>query len=199
MRADALRTDDETSLDQEKKDKVLRAALELFGRYGFKKTTMDEIAEAAGMSKRTVYEVFKGKENILAELVMSEALHFRKMLIGRIKPLSDPVEKLELFCNLSTDYFDKNPFLGQVLFDREDLYEPFLGGEIHTVEAGMRDIIANLLREGMRKGVFREMDIQDNAQCVFVLYRGFTYQRGDVQNGSREWTCFALRALMAER
>jgi AcrR family transcriptional regulator len=191
-------TNEGTNLDQEKKDKVLGAAKELFSRYGFKKTTVDEIADAAGMSKRTVYEVLKSKETILAELVMSEALSFRKLLTGRMKELDEPVEKLRLFCELSTQYFDENPFLGQVLFDQEGLYEPFLGSEIHVIEEGMRDIIANLLREGVRKGAYREMDIRGNAQCIFVLFRGFTYRRDDLQNGNKEWVRFIRRAIAAE-
>ncbi len=197
MRNDALATQEETALDLEKKGRVLKAALDLFGRYGFKKTTVDEIAEAAGMSKRTVYEVLKSKENILAELVMAEALSFRKFLLGQIKPLSDPIAKFRLFCGLSTHYFDENPFLGQVLFDPEGLYAPFLGGEIHTVEQGMQDIIAGILREGVRKEIFSEMDIQGNAQAAFVLFRGFTYHRGPLQEGNKEWVDFILRAVLA--
>ncbi len=189
---------EETALEQGKKEKVLQAAKERFSRFGFKKTTVDEIADAAGMSKRTVYEVFEGKEKILAELVMSEALSFRKLLMNRLKQLSEPIEKLQLFCHLSTRYFDENPFLGQVLFDEAGLYEPFLGDEIHLVEEGMQDIIANLLREGARRGVFREMDLKANAQCVFVLFRGFTYRKTDRQNGNKEWVPFILRALGAE-
>jgi AcrR family transcriptional regulator len=191
-------TRDESAPDVEKKGKALRAAQELFGRYGFKKTTVDEIAEAAGMSKRTVYEVLKSKENILAELVMSEALSFRRFLLGEIKPLTNPTEKFKLFCNLCTRYFDENPFLGQVLFDPEGLYIPFLGDEIQTIEQGMQDIIAGLLREGVRKGVFREMDIRGNTQAVFVLFRGFTYHRGASQEGNREWVDFILRAITAQ-
>jgi AcrR family transcriptional regulator len=198
MTSVSVTTGDETKLDQEKKEKVLDAAQELFSRYGFKKTTVDEIADAAGMSKRTVYEVLKSKETILAELVMSEALSFRKLLTGRMKELTHPVEKFRLLCELSTQYFDENPFLGQVLFDQEGLYEPFLGSEIHVIEEGMQDIIANLLREGVRKGVYREMDVKGNAQCIFVMFRGFTYRRSDLQNGNREWVSFILRAITAE-
>jgi len=74
---------DTLTLDQEKKTKVLKSAKELFSRFGFKKTTVDEIAEYARISKRTMYAVFESKEKILAELVMSEALSFRKFLMGR--------------------------------------------------------------------------------------------------------------------
>jgi AcrR family transcriptional regulator len=195
MRGANVATSEETDLDQEKKQKVLSAAKERFGRFGFKKTAVDEIAEGAGMSKRTVYEVFESKEKILAELVMSEALSFRKLLTGQMKQLTDPVEKLRLLCDLSTRYFDENPFLGQILFDEAGLYEPFLGNEIHLIEEGMRELIGNLLREGVRQGALREMDIKATTQCVFLLFRGFTYRKTGLQNGNKEWVPFILRAI----
>ncbi len=186
-------------MDQERKAQLLDAAKQLFSRFGFKKTTVDEIADAAGMSKRTVYEVFNSKEEILAELVMREAFAFRKQLMGQIKLLADPVEKLRLFCDMCTRYFDQNPFLGQVLFDDPRLYAPFLVDEIGEIEGGMRDIIANLLREGVRNGVYRDLPILDTAECVFVLFRGFTYQRTAPQNGNTEWVRFILRAIEKDR
>ncbi len=185
-------------MDQERKSQLLKVAKQLFSRFGFKKTTVDEIAEAAGMSKRTVYGVFDNKEQILAELVISEALAFRKELMGEIKQLDDPVEKFRLFCGKCTRYFDQNPFLGQVLFDEAGLYQPFLGDEIQVVESGMRDIIANLLREGVRQGAYRDMDIQATTQCVFVLLKSFTYHRMPQQNGNKEWVPFVLRAISKE-
>jgi AcrR family transcriptional regulator len=185
----------ETSLEQEKKEPLLEAAKQLFSRFGYKKTTVDEIAEASGVSKRTVYELFDSKEKILAELVMREALSFRKYLTGEIKLLGDPVAKFRLFCEMSTHYFDQNPFLGQVLFDEAELYQPFLGDEIHIVEEGMRDIVAGLLREGIRKGIYREMSVPAMTECIFVLFRGFTYHRTSERDGNKEWVPFILRSL----
>jgi AcrR family transcriptional regulator len=184
-------------LDRAKEEQLLQAAKQLFSRFGFKKTTVDEIAEAAGVSKRTLYEVFDSKEKILAELAISEALSFRKHLIGEMRVLEDPVAKFRLFCEMSTHYFDQNPFLGQVLFDEADLYQPFLGDEIHVIEDGMREIIANLLREGVRKGIYRDMNVTAIAQCIFVLFRSFTYHRVSAQNGNKEWVPFILRSISA--
>jgi len=118
---------DTLTLDQEKKTKVLKSAKELFSRFGFKKTTVDEIAEYARISKRTMYAVFESKEKILAELVMSEALSFRKFLMGQIKQAGEPVEKLKILFDLSTKFFDENPFLGLVLSDDAGLYTPLFG------------------------------------------------------------------------
>lgn len=181
--------------EAEKKQKILRAAKELFSRFGFKKSTVDEIAEAAGISKRTLYEVFDNKEKLLAELVMAEALTFRKELVNQLKALGDPVEKLRLLCELTRQYFDENPFLGQVLADHTRLYAPFLGDEILLIEAGMREVIARILLEGAQTGVFREMDVKLTTACVFKLYRGFTYRRAAIDDGNNEWIDFILYAI----
>ena len=45
---------------------ILRAARQLFGTQGFAATTMDEIAEAAGIAKGAVYHHFKTKEAVFA-------------------------------------------------------------------------------------------------------------------------------------
>lgn len=182
-------------VEQEKKEKILEAAKELFSRYGFKKTTVDEMAEAAGISKRTMYAVFDSKEKILAELVMAEALSFRKGLVSQLKTLDDPAEKLRLLCELTRQYFDENPFLGQVLADGARLYTPFLGDEIQLIEEGMREVIARILREGVQKSAFRDMEVKATAACVFKLYRGFTYRRAPIDDGNNEWINFILHAI----
>ena len=49
------------------KERIVQTALVLFGKYGIKSITMDEIASGLGISKRTLYETFKDKESILME------------------------------------------------------------------------------------------------------------------------------------
>lgn len=57
----------------QKRRQVLAAALEVFSRYGFKKTAMQDIAAAAGMSRAALYLHFKNKEDVFRSV--SEALH----------------------------------------------------------------------------------------------------------------------------
>lgn len=185
-----------TDLDQEKRERVFSAAKELFGRFGYRKTTVDEIADRAGLSKRTLYQVFRSKEQILAQLVMYEALTFRRYLLEQIKHLDDPVKKFRTFCNLSAHYFDENPFLGRVLADDAGLFRPFLDNEIHLVEDGIREIIVRLLAEGVQKRKFQALDVSATVQCVMVMFRGFTYRRAEWRDGNTEWVSFILRAIL---
>ncbi|MBN3923995.1 TetR/AcrR family transcriptional regulator [Nostoc sp. NMS4] len=56
-----------------KRDRILKAALECFGRYGFKRTAMDDIAKIAGISRAALYLLFQNKEDIFRTLC--EDLH----------------------------------------------------------------------------------------------------------------------------
>ena len=48
-----------------KRERIVTAALGVFGRYGYRRTSMDLIAQAAHMSRPAVYQHFKNKEEIL--------------------------------------------------------------------------------------------------------------------------------------
>ena len=50
------------------RDKILNSALDLFAKKGFSATSMDEIAEHAGMKGPNLYKYFKGKEDIFHEI-----------------------------------------------------------------------------------------------------------------------------------
>ncbi len=50
-------------------EKILSAAIELFRQYGFKTITMDDIARRAGISKKTLYQHFANKNEVVGETV----------------------------------------------------------------------------------------------------------------------------------
>jgi AcrR family transcriptional regulator len=52
----------------EPKERILQAAQELFSQYGIKSITMDDIAKHLGMSKKTIYQYLKDKEELVDEL-----------------------------------------------------------------------------------------------------------------------------------
>ena len=57
---------------QELKGKILVTAMSLFKREGIKRIKMDDIAQALSISKRTLYEIYENKEQLLCEGVIYE-------------------------------------------------------------------------------------------------------------------------------
>jgi AcrR family transcriptional regulator len=87
----------ETKLDDDVKKRIMLEARSLFFRYGFSKVTMDETAEALGMSKKTLYRYFPSKEDLLQE-VTNEHLQEcdeQQKAICRRQDVS-PLERLKL-------------------------------------------------------------------------------------------------------
>ncbi|MCF1190035.1 TetR/AcrR family transcriptional regulator [Mangrovimonas sp. AS39] len=52
------------------KNEILKTAADMFLNYGFKSVTMDEIANALGMSKKTLYQYYSNKENLVEAVVL---------------------------------------------------------------------------------------------------------------------------------
>lgn len=52
------------------RDEVVRAAWELFAEHGFEATTVDQIATAAGMSRRTFFRYFAGKDELILDKLL---------------------------------------------------------------------------------------------------------------------------------
>lgn len=176
------------------KQKILNAANEKFQYFGYKKATVDEIAEEANISKRTIYEVFSSKEEILSELFMSEAYNVRSTVTQKIKEKNDPVEKLVVFIKYANGYFVENPFLRKVFNDESGLFSPFLKHEIEKVESGIVDIIKRIYVEGKDGGIFRPLDVDTASRCIYVLFRYYTRDPHAGTKGT--WMDFVLSAIL---
>jgi TetR/AcrR family transcriptional regulator, regulator of autoinduction and epiphytic fitness len=89
----------ETLGSREKHEAILAAALTLFGHYGYRRTSIDDIAQEAGIAKGTVYLYFRSKEEIfralsqqLLDQVLSaaeEAVHADNALASRLRGLME--------------------------------------------------------------------------------------------------------------
>ncbi|MFK4765994.1 TetR/AcrR family transcriptional regulator [Desulfobaculum sp. SPO524] len=56
-------------MDEKRRERILAVAAEKFEQYGLRRVTMDDIAHELGMSKKTLYKVFQGKEALVDEYV----------------------------------------------------------------------------------------------------------------------------------
>ena len=163
---------------EDNKNYILDVAKQRFDKFGFKKATVDEISKDARISKRTLYEHFKNKEDLFVSLFIREALTARKEILKRLKNIEDPLEKIKKFMVFSRDYFKEQPFMVKVLEDEDGLYAPFLKKKYRVfVEEGILNIFEDILREGIEKGEFRRMDTRITSYIIFKLFQSFTYAK----------------------
>jgi AcrR family transcriptional regulator len=191
-------------MESEKRNQILNLAKKRFERFGFNKTTVDEIARDATISKRTLYQEFENKEKILEELFMFEALSVRKAILNQINKIIGPTEKLPTYIRLALKYLDQNPFIVSVLHDESGFFGPFLKDKPRIIEEGIEEIFVNILKEGVEKGVFRKMDEKVVGHCIFLLFKGLTYGRNNPDhpfglNQTNEFINFIMNGVVIKQ
>ena len=169
------------------KDLLLNVAKGRFARFGYKKTSMDEICKDAQISKKTLYEVFKTKEDLFVALFIKEALTARKFVMDRLRKVEDPLEKIGRFMQVSREYYEKHPFMVDVLRDQDGLYAPYLKKKYKLfVEDGILRIFSDIVKAGIEKGEFKKVDTDIAAYIIFKLFQAFTYAKTMNYKSGRE-------------
>jgi len=76
------------------RENILKIAQEIFSKYGYKKTTLDDIANAVRKGKSSLYYYFDSKEDLFQEVIQKEADTLREELSKVLLKDIDPAEKL---------------------------------------------------------------------------------------------------------
>jgi len=168
----ALRNSRASTLDRppvlDKREAILRAAIEVFAHNGYFSSKVADIAKAAGVADGTVYLYFKSKEEILHSIFdrnMEEAIAAGR---SQLQNVNDPREKLRRIALLHLERLGSDRDLA-VVFQVE------LRGSTKFMEefsaAGFAEYL-NLIRstfeEGQRAGVFRsELNAKIVAKILF--------------------------------
>ena len=150
----------------ERREHILRAAQELFARFGFRKTTMEDVAKAARIAKATLYYYFKSKENILQELIYKKGEELRRRLLSAIRDAEGPVEKLRAYGVTRFKYFRKLALYYSILTQEYYQYLPFIEKERRDFNAFEIETLEGILREGIDQGLF---SISDPRLYAFLL------------------------------
>ena len=140
-------------------DRIIQGGEDLFLKAGIKSVTMDDIAKHLGMSKKTIYQFFKDKNELVIALVDRKLKNDEDDMCTIINQSGDVIEKMLKMMKCSEDIFSRiNPI---VIHDMQkyhpeawQLFQNFKSGVIvRTLE--------ELLDEGIKQGYIRpDIDVK---------------------------------------
>lgn len=94
---------------------ILQAALRIFAAKGLQEATMDEIAQAAGLGKGTIYYYFSSKDALIEELLCSLAEQYFQSLLEGTENMKDPLAIAERIVTNLLGHYQRQPELFQVI------------------------------------------------------------------------------------
>jgi AcrR family transcriptional regulator len=163
------------SNDNEQREIIISAATTLFARFGLEKTTMEDIAKAAGKGKSSLYYYFKRKEEVFAEVIRKEIANLKITIRKAIENEDDPYRKFSRFVGTRLDYLNekadqytaiKDEYLKNYQFIED------LTGEYHEWEMStIRDIV----EYGRDRGLFLVTDSEGISRAIFFALKGLEY------------------------
>ncbi|OQY16251.1 MAG: TetR family transcriptional regulator [Desulfobacteraceae bacterium 4572_35.1] len=151
---------------QEKMEKVLRVARELFVQKGYHSVSIPAIVDASGVSTGAIYSYFDNKESLALRIHQDTLNDFQQMFERRLSEAGSIREKLEAFARLSFDVAESDPVMMEyMLFMKhtEFMTEPT---PICFTEPFKK--IRQIVEQGMDEGVIRRQDVYTAA----IAYTG---------------------------
>ena len=149
----------QANIDQIKSD-LLKKGREYFIRYGLKKTSVEELAKAAGIAKGSFYKFFDSKEDLFLAIHEESEKKMRADLIQKLESAVEPAEKLRSLLKNSFLYLEEDPLLLAV-FSKE---EPVNLSGLITSEQFREHYHQNiwfmeeLVRQWQDEGIIRQLD-----------------------------------------
>src|ERR1700723_755626 len=170
---------------EQRRQQLVAVALELFAQRGYRATTMDDIAEAAGVTKPLVYQHFSSKRALYLELVDSIAQELLIAVRGAVMRAEGPRQQVEMGFAAYFKLVINREAEFRLLYGRDHSDDKELGRALRMVEDAIAEAIDPLIDAGLDDNHRRLL-----AYAVVGLAEGasrrFIEQRPDISGAVEE-------------
>jgi AcrR family transcriptional regulator len=162
----------------ERRQEIIRAAMEVFARNGFGGSTTREIAENAGISEAMIYSHFRNKEDLYTAIIDEK--------LQESEPLYYPLDAIRnrddqrVFTTIISNYLNRHgedtTFLRLLLFsalEGHELASMFVAGPVRK----FFEFLADYIRERIDEGAFRPVNPEITSRCLLGMVHYFVLLR----------------------
>ena len=142
---------------EQSRRELVSIAIDCFSRYGYQGTSIDRIARDAGGTKGAMYYHFKDKEALLFGALDDRIGGFERVVVERVTRLRDPIAALYAVADICIEQATRSNhrrFMLTLMVEALDTY-PALSERFQQMMRRFREFLANTVRIGQSKGLFR--------------------------------------------
>lgn len=189
---DSVKDDKKADLIQQRKEQILTAAKPIFAKNGYRCTKVEQIADALNIGKGTIYRYFPDKKTLFLSVFKQGCEQIQKRFAANVHPITDPPIKVAAAIRNFFEFFDKNRDFVEIMMQvrsefRQEHREIFM-----AVYSNYIVMIQNNLRNGIKMGIFRDLDVEKTAEAMSSTLHGVLqnfYMReiesGDTKNAEK--------------
>lgn len=169
------------------RDKILDVAEVLFARRGFAGVAMQQVAEAVGLRKSSLFHHFRSKHQLYFEVLGRVLTRIQQRIAPVVALSADPMRKLDRLIDAAVDALAEHPpaarLLLRGLFEEDDYpSEPLAEAEAcERVLGETLQGIHELIREGVEQGALGDISVPHTVQTLIgaIVYHFASGQLGE--------------------
>ncbi|MBX7125975.1 MAG: TetR/AcrR family transcriptional regulator [Cyclobacteriaceae bacterium] len=140
--------------DKEVRERILEGAEGLFMKYGIRSVSMDDIARQLGISKKTLYQHFADKDDMIQQVSLSHLSRNQQEMEDMRRQAVNAIDELALISvALRKGMEELNPSL---LFDLKKYHPKAWSAWQEHKQRIVRESVARNLRQGIAEGFYRQ-------------------------------------------
>lgn len=157
---------------EEIRDHIIAVASDIFGKFGFRRTTMDEIAHATRKGKSTIYYYFKSKEDVFQAVVEREAQVLTNKVHEAIRVEHNPKDKIRTYILTRMRSLGDVVNFYNVLKNEHLTRMDFLYNIREKYRKEEISMVMTILQEGIDNGEFQVSNMFSGAQAIVATMHG---------------------------
>lgn len=162
----------------QKQNEIFHASLKLFARFGYQKTTMDDVAAEVGMTKGNVYFYVSGKRDLYEKAVSLALQEWREKVADAVAGVDDVVEKFAVMAKLSFEYLVDNEDLRAILVKDPSIFTLTPREDrFYEINLGAIQLIKDIITQGIAEDRFLPVDVDHTSELFFSIYIMFLIKR----------------------
>jgi TetR/AcrR family transcriptional regulator len=162
------------------REEILLAAEKVFAAKGFFPTTMSDIAREAEFGTGTLYKYFKSKEDLYFTLIDEKVEEIIRLVRAELSQKTSAVERIKKVLGLEFEFFERNRDFFRIYISERNRFEwtvkDDLGKGIHDKMVKYIDILAGVMRQGIKEGEFKSMNPLDLAHALVGIVNSFVFE-----------------------
>jgi AcrR family transcriptional regulator len=157
---------------------IVEAAAKSFALFGYKATTMDQVAKIANVGKGTIYTFFTNKEQLFNEIMLNLILEMKDLAEGVIRKDLPFFDNLRHTLSALLGFRDRHELTIRLSHEIREMGTPIAEEAMDRLENAIIGYIGGKISEAVGLGQIKPCDPEKTAFAMLKLYVAFVHDWG---------------------
>jgi len=173
-----MRTKDKDKIKrlvEQRRNEILDAASKVFSKYGFAKTTIDQIANQADLGKGTVYQYFKSKNELFLSAGERGMDRLKDSVLTVIEKEKDPINRIEKAIRAYLSFFEQNSNMAAILMQEQSVFKKKVQKRYFEHYYGHINKTREIFKTAISQGLIKDINVDKAISILTSMLNGLVY------------------------